>query len=164
MQGVGKPLAPDELEWLDAYEEAHPVKKNESFGASRSRKLTHIEEEAEAMGTGDAAAAAAAASREEGRRIDYLASIGTDALVRACKLHEQMAAALLQRSIADGETIRQLTDSVRGHALTSAQLEADKLIADAEREAEAAGENGAMEKMVAEMLPHIMKQLNGVKK
>jgi hypothetical protein len=164
LNGSGKPLNPEDLDWLEAYEAAH--KGGPAFGASQTKRLVHVEEESQAVGVGDAAAiaaaAAASASREEGRRLDYLLAAGADALVKAAHLHEKMAAALLQRAIADGETIRQLTDAVRTHALTSAQLEANKLIDDAEREAEATGDDG-MSKVVEQLLPHILKRLEGKK-
>lgn len=154
--GIGHPLTPDEVEWLAAYEEAHPqAARGQSIGASRSRKLTHTEEETEAVGTGDAAAAAASASRAEGQRLDYITEIGTQALVRACTLHERMAAALLARAIQDGETIRQLTDSARTNALALTQHQADTILRDAEREAEEKDSDG-MSKLVEELLPQLM--------
>lgn len=167
--GIGKPLGPDDVEWLNEYDEAHPrpERGGPSMTAARSRKLTHVEEETEALATGEAAAvalASAAVAREEGRRLDYLLQAGADALVKACHLHEKMAAGLLQRAIEDGKTIRMLTSSARDNALALAQHQADTIVREAEAEAEKAGESGegnllegAVAAILAERFPGMLK-------
>jgi hypothetical protein len=151
------------VDWLGTYQARQKSDgPGDPFGASRNkRRVMHVEEEeSAAVGTGDAAivaaAAAAGASREEGRRYDYLLKTGIDALVQACRLHEQMCATLLQRQIANDKVHVELLQSVRSHFL--ARVDAEGEAAQLAREME--NEKGdTISKMVEQVAPMLAAQL-----
>jgi hypothetical protein len=159
--GLGPPLTEAEKKWLDDYEaeRVRDARAKQNIFGKRSGRTIHIEEADETIGAGDAAttaaAAAAASSREEGRRYDYLMQAGIQALQLACKLHENMAAALLQRTIASETANAALIESVRTHFLARLDAEADA--AEAARAAEKEG--GAFDKMAEQLMPMILAKL-----
>ena len=95
--GSGMPIKPSDAEFLKAYDAENPPR---NIGARASRKVSYTEEESQAVGIGDAARGAvdswglAATTRQEGLRLDHIMQQGIGALVRACELHEKMAAGL----------------------------------------------------------------------
>lgn len=123
----GDTVTPEEAAWLSDYEQAQA--HGQSFGASASERVVHVEERSAAVGTGSAAevAAAAALAREEGRRIDYLARSGMDALVKACDMYQRMAEAMLARTQALEEVHLAMLDSVRENYLARTQAEVDAI-------------------------------------
>lgn len=126
------PISADDQEWLAQYEIEHPAHYLKTdIGASKSRKVSYTEEETAAVGTGAAAPSATQAlamaqiTREEGRRLDTILSQGMNALVRACDLHERMAAILLRERVQDAEANRTLLLSVREHFLARTEAEGE---------------------------------------
>lgn len=99
---AGAVLTPEEAAWLGDYEAARERVGNDSMGASRGRRIHYTEEENESVGVGSSAvaemASAGAMSREEGRRYDYLMTIGMTALERSNKAWEKMVETLLERN------------------------------------------------------------------
>ena len=121
--------------------------------------MSYTEEEHAAVGTGDAAKAAvesfglAAMTREEGRRLDTIVGQGMNALVRACELHEKMAAVLLRERMQDSAQNRALMESVRVHFLARTEAEADLQSQRAE------APKDQLSEIVAALLPALVSQL-----
>lgn len=140
-------VEPVEAAWLADYEKA------QSMGASASRRVSYTEEEHAAVGTGSAAevAAAAALAREEGRRIDYLAKVGIDALVGACNMYKDMCQQLLQRTQQIEDVHMTMLGSVREHYIARTQAEADAMRTQAQADL-AAEQQPGMEQMALAML------------
>lgn len=162
-------VTPDELAWLLDYErkEQERVGKIEDAarqagvkGASRRRKVTHVEEEEERAGTGDAAIAAVAAaaeSREEGRRLDTLIGLGHQALLGAVEAYKSMAAQVLERNHQLERAQIRMMDTVRLHFL--ARVDAEGQAEDLARELENRPEEekrDALSRMADELLPMLM--------
>lgn len=159
----------DDLAWLLDYER----KEQERFGrvesaaaragvkgASRRRKVTHVEEEEERAGTGEAAIAAVAAAaetREEGRRLDTLIGLGHQALLGAVEAYKSMTAQVLERNHQLERAQIRMMDTVRLHFL--ARVDAEGQAEDLARELEQRPEEekrDALSRMADELLPMLM--------
>ena len=162
-------VEPDDLAWLLDYErrEKDRVGKIEDAaaragvkGASRRRKVTHVEEEEERAGTGDAAIAAVAAAaetREEGRRLDTLIGLGHQALLGAVEAYKSMTAQVLERNHQLERAQIRMMDTVRLHFL--ARVDAEGQAEDLARELEQRPEEekrDALSRMADELLPMLM--------
>lgn len=164
-----EPVSPDDLAWLLDYErkEQERIHKIEDAaaragvkGASRRRKVTHVEEEEERAGTGDAAIAAVAAAaetREEGRRLDTLIGLGHQALLGAVEAYKSMTAQVLERNHQLERAQIRMMDTVRLHFL--ARVDAEGQAEDLARELEQRPEEekrDALSRMADELLPMLM--------
>lgn len=158
------PLSPEETAWLDEYDQAQR-QTGSARAASKSRKLTHIEEEsesaAESHGPGSVAfvAATAAATREEGRRLDFLASAGLQAFNMAFGRVLEMNKQLLERNLALEESHVALMNVVtQSHVdLTAAQIETMKIEAEAEAR-ETANSPEGINGMIQQALPALLSE------
>lgn len=128
----GETLEPDDVGFLAAYEAA------QARGASASRKVTYSEEEHAAVGTGSAAEIAAAGmlAREEGRRIDYLATVGIKALVEACGMYRDMTQQLLERTMHQDQVHMEILGTAREHFIHRTEAEVALMKSEAERQDE----------------------------
>jgi hypothetical protein len=159
-------VTPDDLAWLLDYEQKQQARMDKirnaatSAGGTKKRKVMHVEEEEERVGIGDAAIAAAAAaaeSREEGRRLDTLLSLGHQAMLGAVDAYKSMAAQLLQRNHELERAHVRMMETIRVHYL--ARVDAEGAAAELERELDAKPEEekkGALEKMADELLPVLL--------
>lgn len=160
---------PDDLAWLLDYErkEQERVGKIEDAaaragvkGASRRRKVTHVEEEEERAGTGDAAIAAVAAAaetREEGRRLDTLIGLGHQALLGAVEAYKSMTAQVLERNHQLERAHIRMMETVRVHFL--ARVNAEGEAEDLARELETRPDEekrDALTRMADELIPMLM--------
>lgn len=136
-------VSPEEAAWLSDYEAA------QSKGASASRRVSYTEEEHAAVGTGSAAevAASAALAREEGRRIDYLASTGIRAMEAAFGMLHKVSELMMGRMQQMEDVHLGMLDAVRTHYLERTKAEAEAIRKEAEE-----GQQGGMEQMAMAML------------
>jgi hypothetical protein len=161
-QRKGEHVSPEDMRWIDEYDQ-----RKESRGASRSHKVSYVEELAEATGTGDAAAVAAAQfapalAREEGRRIDYLIASSNQSVTIALRAvkdsHEmviEMARQVMDRNKSLEEVHLAMLDSVREGHLARTNAEAELI----RRDADAVGDEGGINGMVAQLMPVILQEL-----
>jgi hypothetical protein len=160
---AGDQATPEEIAWLDEYEQAQRKTGSSSRAASRSSKLVHIEESnesaAESHGEGTTAyvAASAAMVREEGRRLDFLASAGLNAMNMAFGRVLEMNKQLLERNEALETAHVDLMNAVtKGHLdLTAAEIENMRT----QHEAEQAGDQGGVNGMVQQLLPALLQEM-----
>ncbi len=162
-QRKGDPVTSEEIRWLEDYEN-----QKEARGASKTHKVSYVEESAEAAGTGDAAAIAAAQfapalAREEGRRIDYLiaaANQSSNVALRAVKeAHDMvlsMAKLVMDRNASLEEVHLGMLDAVRDGHLARANAEAELIRRDAES---SGGDEGGINGMVSQLMPVILQEL-----
>jgi len=129
----GQTLDPIDRLWLDEYNQADTRRKTANgappdVGASRkSRTISlDIDEQQEAVGTGDAAAIAAGAlrEREEGRRLDALTMHSTDALKEACAVYRDMCLMLKDQVELMMSAVTESMVTARTHYLARAETEA----------------------------------------
>ena len=158
---AGSTTTPDDLAWLLDYEskQQQRAEKTASAGASKKSKVTHTEETEERIGLGDAtvaAAAAAAESREEGRRLDTLLSLGHQAMLGAVDAYKNMCGQLLQRNHDLERAHIRMLDTVRTHYL--ARVDAEGEAAELERELDKPQEEkkDALSQMAEELLPMLL--------
>lgn len=164
---AGEPLLPEEAAWLDEYDQAQR-RTGSARAASKSRRLTHIEEEsesaAESHGEGTVAfvAATAAATREEGRRLDFLASAGLQAFNMAFGRVLEMNKQLLERNLALENAHVDLMNAVtKGHIdLTAAEIDVMRAEAAAEDKG-TGGINGMVEQLLPALLGEMAKRAGG---
>lgn len=130
----GETLDPADQLWLAEYEERQRGVGHGSIGASATERIINIEERAAAVGTGTAAEAAAAAAmaREEGRRIDYLAKTGIEALVKSFEMQVKMNEVMLQRMVQMEDVHLAMLGTVRENYLARTQAEVDLMQAQSE--------------------------------
>jgi hypothetical protein len=161
----GDSLSGEEAAWLSDYEAAQRREgpTAQARTAAKSRKLTHIEEESESASEAIAppgsvafVAASAAVAREEGRRLDFLASAGLSAFQAAFDRVLKMNQQLLDRNQSLEEAHVQLINAVtKGHMdLTAAQIETMQI----EAEADANGSD-SVAGMVKQFLPGVLEQM-----
>lgn len=164
---AGAPLEPDQIAWLDDYEEAMRDTR-ETRGASAARSVKYEETESAAVGVGESAAAVAAAAamvREEGRREDSLEKLKQDGMTRAFDMCMRMCEGMMKRTEALEKVHVTLLTSWRDNFLDRTQLEADVIVKDAEAAAEAiAKEEGgdSMSKLADSLLPMLMAKMMGM--
>lgn len=159
-------VTPDDLAWLLDYEQKQQARMDKirnaatSAGGTKKRKVMHVEEEEERVGIGDAAIAAAAAaaeSREEGRRLDTLLSLGHQAMLGAVDAYKSMAAQLLQRNHELERAHVRMMETIRVHFLArvEAEGEAEQLARDIEAKPEDEKKD-AISQMAEELLPLLL--------
>jgi hypothetical protein len=161
---AGGSLSPEDAAWLADYDEARGVTADErqAFGASKARKVSYVEEEQEAVGTGGAAAEMAAAGamvREEGRRYDSLISVGITALRYANDLQTKMVEQLLERNRNLEEAHVQMMQAAGKQHIRSIEAEAElvrlrTMMEDPEKKDEIA-------QLAEQFMPFIMAKLGG---
>ena len=146
-------LEPVHALWLAEYEEKQQKQRQHAsgapdVGASRSsRKISlDIDENAEAIGTGNAAVTAASAAlvvKEEGRRLDALLLTAVDAMKLSADINRQTALMLREDYGALFELLSKRTEileathiemlhTVRTHFLSATQMEGALMNKDAE--------------------------------
>lgn len=165
---LGAILSPEDTAWLADYDndraKTADSKAAASIGASRARKVSYTEEEAESMGTGAAAetAAAAAMSREEGRRYDSLISVGITALRQAVDTYAKMCNHMMDRNAQLETSHVAMMDAIRENYLArvSAEGETERALKAAE-DAETAGEKDGIGQLAEQLLPHLLQSLGG---
>lgn len=152
--------------WLADYdaERDRVAEGRGSRGASRGRRVSYTEEETEAVGEGSSAvaemAAAAATSREEGRRLDSLITVGITALREAADMYKSMTSALLERNRdLEAAHVSMVRASSREYL---ARIEAEGEIARLEKEADPDGKKDGIERLAEQLLPFLMPAL-GIK-
>jgi hypothetical protein len=122
--------------------------------------VTHVEEEEERAGTGDAAIAAVAAAaetREEGRRLDTLIGLGHQALLGAVEAYKSMTAQVLERNHQLERAHIRMMETVRVHFL--ARVDAEGEAENLARELEARPDEekkDALTRMADELIPMLM--------
>jgi hypothetical protein len=164
---AGVVIEPTEAAWLSDYEEAM-TEKRESRGASAARSVKYEETESASVGVGESAAAVAAAAamvREEGRREDSLEKLKQDGLTRAFDMCMRMCEGMMKRTEALERVHVTLLTSWRDNFLSRTELEAEQIVTEAERQAEAvAKEEGgdSMSKLADTLLPMLMAKMMGV--
>jgi hypothetical protein len=151
-------VTPEELAWLEEFEQK---KSPNARGASAHRKVTFTEEESAAVGEGTASvavvAAHAAMAREEGRREDNLADRGIRALERAFARQEAMVDFMMARMKLLEDVHLQMWDQNRDLRIKQAETEIEIM----QREAAEEGKGDSINEMVTQLMPMILKRLNG---
>lgn len=136
--------------WLADYEEKTAAGDNPgSYGRSASKKKVHrqetIEEEQAAEGTGTAAAHAAGMvlmTREEGRQLDKVLTIGVDALKAAVDVYKKAFEDLAADRIEDRKAMRELMGAVREAFVSEAEAQAALVEQQAQHDAEEKAKGG----------------------
>jgi len=125
-----KNLAPVDQLWLAEYEEKKKAREGASknYGRSASQRTVKFEmqEAAAAEGEGNAAVAAASAAlvaKEEGRRLDYLATTGHESMKQACEEWRSMCKELRVRQRNFDEVHIQLLTAWRDHFIARTHAE-----------------------------------------
>jgi hypothetical protein len=149
---------------LDEYEQLQRQTPS-ARAATSSREVTYTEKEnhsaAETHGEGSVAfvAASAAVAREEGRRLDFLASAGLQAFNMAFGRVLEMNKQLLERNLALETAHVDLMNAVtKGHIdLTAAEIENMRKEAEFENQENQSGVEG----MIRQALPALLQGMQG---